>query len=395
MSMPVNINNGLPNKIIDMIPLRNLLWFLIITNMACSQQPKPIRTKPDKTTNNISYAKGFAIQYFTNYKKLSVFTAYKEDSNTLDYYLIPKTQSIPDSLKDKHIIRTPIERIVVTSTTHIPMLELLGKEHTLVGFPNTQYISSPKTRQLIESGQVQELGQAQQLNTEILIDLKPELVVGFGVNNTGKIFESIQKMGIPVIFNSDWLEKTPLGRAEWIRFFGALYNQDSLAGIRFQEIADRYNQLKKGLQKNTYKPTVLSGALFQDTWHLPAGESYVARFIADAGGDYLWKNTRGNGSLSLSFESVLDRAKDADYWIAPGYYSSKRAMLEDTEHYAEFKSFTNGSIYTFANTKGPTGGILYYEIATTRPDLVLQDFLYILHPELDKKHSMTFFKQLP
>jgi len=371
-----------------------LAFILLGIIIGCKNPNNKIVSNNKTHINSIKYAKGFRIENYPDFKKLTINTSFQGDDNSSSYYLIPKSKVIPDSLTDKRIIRIPVERIVVTSTTHIPMLELLGKEKTLVGFPNTKYISSKKTRQLIDNNKIKELGQEQNINTELLIDLQPELVVGFGVANTSKIFDHIQKMGIPVIFNSDWLEETPLGRAEWLRFFGALYDEDSLALEKFDEISKRYNSLKSIVKNAKDKPTILSGALFQDTWHLPAGNSYVSHFIADAGGNYLWKETKGTGSLSLSFESVLERGAKADYWIAPGYYSSKKVMQNDSPHYKEFLSFTKGNIYTFSNTKGETGGVLYYELATTRPDLVLQDLIKIFHQDVLPDYQMTFFSKL-
>lgn len=348
----------------------------------------------NKSINSIKYAKGFKLQEYTKFKKLTVLTSFQGDNSKKVYYLIKKNNSIPDSLKNKNIIKTPIERIVVTSTTHIPMLELVGVEKTLVGFPNTKYVSSIKTRELIDGNKVKELGQEQNINTELLIDLQPELIVGFGVNNSNKIFENIQKMGVPVIMNSDWLEKTPLGRAEWVRFFGALYDRDSLANAKFTEIANNYNAIKTKAAQIKIKPTVISGSLFQDVWHIPAGESFVAQYLKDAQTNYVWSETKGTGSLPLSLEVVLDKGQNADFWIAPGFYTTKKTMLQTSQHYTKFRAFKQGNIYTYATKKGATDGIIYFELAATRPDLVLQDMVKIFHPEVFPDIKMTFYSKI-
>ena len=344
--------------------------------------------------NSIEYAKGFGIHDYKDFKKLTIYTSFKGDDTRKEYFLIPKLKEIPDSLKNKNIIRTPIERMVVSSTTHIPMLELLEVENTLVGFPNTSYISSKKTRVLIADDKIKDLGQEQHINIELLIALQPELVVGFGVNNQSQVFKNIQKMGIPVVMNSDWLERTPLGRAEWIRFFGALYDRDSTASERFRTIANNYKTIKRELTKITDKPTVISGALFQDVWNMPAGDSFMAHFLKDAEADYLWKDSSGTGSLSLSLESVLEKGRNAEYWISPGFYTSVNSMINDSPHYEQFSAFKTGTIYTYASKKGATGGVLYFELATTRPDLVLKDLVHIFHPTIFPKNKMTFFDKL-
>jgi len=372
--------------------IKQLLFLTLISLLvSCKISNKKEETKP---ITNIKYAKGFSIQDYEYFKKLTIHTSFKDDTDSKDYYLIQKGYRIPDSLTEKNIIFIPIKKMVVTSTTHIPMLEILGVESSLVGFPNTKYISSEKTRVLIENGKVQELGQEQNINTELLIDLQPELVVGFGVNNTSPVFKKIKKMGIPVIMNSDWLEQTPLGKAEWLRFFGALYQKDSLAQAEFEKIALNYKSIKKKLVSVSEKPTVLSGSLYQDVWYLPAGDSFVAKFLEDAHTEYLWKDTKGTGSLSLSLESVLDKGQNAEFWIAPGFYTSKKAMIVDSPHYKEFDAYKSGNIHTYALTKGATGGVIYFELATARPDLVLQDLASIFHPTVFPDVERSFFKRL-
>jgi iron complex transport system substrate-binding protein len=206
---------------------------------------------------------------------------------------------------------------------------------------------------------------------------------------------TVQKAGISVIYNGDWLEETPLGRAEWIKFFGVLYKKEKQADSIFNTIETNYLEAKKIALKATTKPTILSGAIMsKDIWNLPAGESFVAQFLKDANLNYLWKNSKGKGSLSLSFESVFDTGKNADFWIAPGYFSSKEQLLQSNQIYAEFTAFKNDSIYTPSTKKGKTGGVIYYELAPTRPDLVLKDIIKITNPNLLPNYELTFFEKM-
>jgi iron complex transport system substrate-binding protein len=132
----------------------------------------------------------------------------------------------------------------------------------------------------------------------------------------------------------------------------------------------------------------------KDIWNLPAGDSFVAQFLKDANIDYLWKNSEGKGSLSLSFESVFDKGKDADFWIAPGYFSSKEQLLKSNQLYTKFKSFKENNVYSPAIKKGKTGGVIYYELASTRPDLVLKDIIKITNPELLPDYEFVFFEKM-
>lgn len=358
------------------------LFALLFITFSCKKEPS-------KTTKNtitsVAYAKGFDLVTEQNQTKIVITTPYPNSKETFSYTLGKNAD-----------IKTPINKVVVTSTTHIPVLELLGKEHTLVGFPHTKYISSEKTRALIDNGSIKEIGKEASLNTEILLDLHPDMVIGFSMGKTNKTFTTIEQAGIPVLINGDWLEETPLGRAEWIKVFGALYEENKKADSIFNTIKLNYQEAIKIAQKATTKPTILSGAIMsKDVWNLPAGESFVAQFLKDANLNYLWADTKGKGSLSLSFESVLDKGKEADFWIAPGYFTSKEQMLQSNQHYASFKAFKNDRIYSPALKKGKTGGVLYFELAPTRPDLVLKDIIKITHPELLPNYELTFFEKMP
>jgi iron complex transport system substrate-binding protein len=132
----------------------------------------------------------------------------------------------------------------------------------------------------------------------------------------------------------------------------------------------------------------------RDIWNLPAGDSFVAQFLKDANLEYLWKDSKGKGSLSLSFESVFEKGKNANFWIAPGYFSSKDELLESNQIYAEFDAFKNDKIYTPTLKKGKTGGVIYYELAPTRPDLVLKDLIKITQPDLLPNYTLTFFEKM-
>ena len=337
----------------------------------------------------ISYAKGFDIVSTKNEKKLIIKNPYSNTSNNFEYII---KKGINDQL---NVINKPIKKIVVTSTTHIPMLELLGEEKALVGFQNTDYISSTKTRNRIDAGFVKELGNEAALNTESLLELKPDAVIGFTMNNYNKTFNLIEKHGIPVIINGDWREETPLGRAEWIKFFGVLFDKERLADSIFNTIEVDYLAAKRIAKENTKYPSILSGAIMRnDIWSLPAGESFVSQFLLDANVNYLWKDSKGKGSLQLSFESVLDKAQHADYWIAPGYFSSKAQLLENNPHYKNFAAFKNNNIYTASTKRGVKGGVVYYELGPTRPDLILQDLIKITNPELLPNYTLTFFEQM-
>lgn len=368
--------------------------FCILFLTGCKEKPESQYKKDPTQQLPVNYAKGFRIKTEDHYKIIEVTSPWPNAEKQFRYLLIEKGNNIPQDIAFDAVVRIPVEKIVVTSTTHIPALEALGVEDKLIGFPNTKYISSEKTRKNIAEGSVKELGNNETLNTEILIDLQPDVLIGFAINDQNKVYETIQKSGIPVVYNGDWTEETPLGKAEWIKFFAPFFNAEALADSIFNTIEREYLNTKSIAEKAHKNPTVLSGAMYKDVWYLPAGKSWAAQFLNDAHAEYLWKNAPGTGSLSLSFESVLEKAQDADFWIAPAQFTSYEALENASDHYTQFKAFKNKHIYTFSLTKGPTGGILYYELAPNRPDMVLKDIIRILHPELLPDYTPFFFKPL-
>jgi iron complex transport system substrate-binding protein len=375
--------------------VQNTAFYILVflSFIQCKQEAKK-ESGIAHSKNKIQYAKGFEIYKHQGFSIVKITNPWPEAAASFTYILQEKNGIIPDSLKQFTVIQIPIKSIVVTSTTHIPALELLGVENTLVGFPNTNYISSVKTRKLIDAGKVREVGVNENLNTEVLIDMKPDVIVSFGINNSNPTLDNLQKSGLKVMVNGDWTEQSPLGKAEWIKFFGALYRLDSKANAIFSEIEKEYNATLALAKKTTSRSTVLCGAMYQEQWYVPQGESWASLFLKDAQSNYLWADTKGNGSLAVPFETILEKAQNADFWIAPGDFSSLKQMSDSNPHYVQFTSFKNKKVYSYSVNKGAKGGIIYFEWSPTRPDWVLKDLIKIFHPELLPNHKLFFFQKL-
>ncbi len=354
--------------------------------VGCKKEPQKTQTQKIVNSSRIKYAKGFDIINEKGKTYLVLKRVFQNSTKEFKYLLSDSNDVLTKRIK------VPVEKIVVTSTTHIPMLELLGVENSIVGFPSTKYISSKNTRALIDRGAITDLGSEQHMNTEKLLDLQPDLVVGFSVSSNTKLYDNIKTSGIPVIFNGDWLEETPLGRAEWIKFFGVLFGKEQVADSIFKTIEKSYNTAKEIAKATPHSPKVFSGSMFKDTWYVPAGESFTATFFADANLDYLWKNTKGTGSLQLNFESIIDKVEAAEYWLVCGVYETREQILNANELYHNFSVLHKENVYTIASKKGATGGIEYFEFAPIQPDLVLKDIIKITQPEVLKDYQLRFFK---
>jgi iron complex transport system substrate-binding protein len=371
-----------------------LLVSVLFSFIGCKKNETKEVINAVNTTNSIQYAKSLTIHKQDGYTVVTVSNPWPDAVKNFTYILKEKNGIVPDSLQKYTQINVPLQSIVVTSTTNIPFLEMLGVEKSLVGFPHTDYISSEKTRALIDAGSVKNVGQNEKLNIELLIDLAPDVIVTFGIDNNNPTLENLQKSGLNVLIQADWMEQSPLGKAEWLKLYGVLFGKEEKANELFNKIVNEYNRAIKLVASQKPTSTVLYGSMYQDQWYVARGSSWVAQFMKDAKGDYLWKDLEGTGSLGLSFENVLDKAKTANIWIATGSFKSLTEIKNANPHYTQFDAFAKANIYTFEGKIGATGGTVFYELSPARPDLVLKDYIKIFHPELLPLYDFTFATKL-
>lgn len=342
----------------------------------------------------ISHASNFIIEKRQSYTLIEIITPYKNADKGLRYVLYPRNTEKPHIEADA-FIPVPIQSIVCTSTTHIPLLDYLGETDKLVGFPTTDYISSKKMRNRIDSGYVTELGIDNAINIEKLIELNPELVMAYTMSSDFGQFNKIQEAGIPVLINAEYMELDPLGRAEWIKLAALLFCKEEKADSVFNMIETEYSTTLQKVEKLKNYPSVMSGSMYSDTWYLPGGRNYAAKILSDAGFKYLWKHDTTASFLALSYEVVLDKANKADYWIGASNFKSLKEMKEANERYSFFNPFTASTVYSYDKRIGAKGGSEFLELGYLRPDLILKDLVKIGHPEILPNHELFFYYKLP
>lgn len=347
-----------------------------------------------KQRDSLKYAVGFSISNQGNSKLVEVKYPYQNATSGYKYLLVPKGETIPAHDDQTKVVVVPLETIVCTSTTHIPLLDYLNLTNKLVGFPTTDYISSAKMRARIDSGRIVDLGIDKGMNMERLIVLKPSAVMGYAMSNDLGQLKKIQELGLPVIINAEYLEKHPLGRAEWIKFMALFFNKEKEADSVFKFIEKEYLLTKQLAEQTKTRPTTMSGIVYGDTWYLPGGKNYASALLADAGCNYLWKEDGSNGFLELSFESVYKKAHAANLWIGVGGFLSLDEMKASEQRYSKFNAFKEGTIFTYNARKGAKGGSEFLELGYLRPDLILKDLVKIAHPEVLEDHQLYFYKQL-
>lgn len=363
------------------------LWLVAIS---CSQNHR------EEKANSISlkYAQGFSVKDSLDCKWVEVKYPYQGAKSGYTYLLVPSEKKIPLHGKNVQAITVPINSIVCTSTTHIPLLDYLNETNKLIGFPITDYICSKKMRERIDAGKVKDLGTDNGMNTEELFVLKPSVVMGYAMSADLGQLKKIKELGIPVVINAEYLEKHPLGRVEWIKFMALFFNKEKEADSVFSFIENEYLTTQSLAKKTETKPTVLSGVVYGDVWFMPGGKNNAATLLNDAGCNYLWSATESNGFLEVGFESVFSKAKDADLWIGVGSYKSFKEMEAAEKRYALFESFKTKNVFTYNLCLGAKGGNEFLELGYLRPDIILKDLVRISHPELIPQYEPHFYSKL-
>ncbi len=366
------------------------LWLVACSLFSCQNK----RSEQNSSTQSITkYAVGFRVTEVGNSKLIDV-NPYQNATSNYQYLLVPKGANVPSHNESTTVIFVPIETIVCTSTTHIPLLDYIGETNRLIGFPTTDYISSEKMRKRIDAGLVKELGIDKGMNIEALYTLKPSVVMGYTMGNELGQLKKIQELKIPVVINAEYLEKHPLGRAEWIKFMALFFGKEKEADSVFNEIEKEYLVTVALAKQAVTKSTVLSGILYGDAWFMPGGRNYAARLLEDAGCAYLWAADTTNGFLQLGFESVYTKAKEADRWIGVGSFKSLDEIKASESRYALFKPFREKQVYTYNARTGAKGGSEFLELGYLRPDLILKDLVKIAHPELMTEYEFYFHRRL-
>lgn len=345
----------------------------------------------------VRHAKNFELTDYGTHRILSVRNAFRDSTRTHHYALVPKGGELPDLPDGVAIIRTPVERVVAMETVYIGYLEALGQLDTIIAAATVDYISNPEIRKRVSEGAIQPVQVGQAIDVEKLLLLHPDLILtSISGDATFDIPAKLERTGLPIVLTAGYMEQDPLARAEWIKFVAALFEEEPRARQIFKGIEKRYQELK-GLTdsiENKPKPTVLCGAPYSGVWHVPGGDSFTARTILDAGGDYLWSDDSSQGGIPLDTERVFFKAAHADYWINPSFYRSRNALFSADARFAKFAAAKEGKVFNNTRQVTPEGGNAIWERGIMQPDKVLADLIHIFHPDLLPEHKLIFYERL-
>lgn len=354
-----------------------LLFWSLMGLCSCAGPASSDRSDSNEwEQRTLQHARSFTIEVRGAERRLTVFGPGGRTDTTNVYQL---------STEGEQGLIIPFQRLAVVSTTHLSFIQALGKLRTVVGAAHVDRIVDTELRTALSVGAV-DVGTADGLDRERLIALAPDALLDYPFGRTDV---GAQHFGIPRIAITEYLEEHPLGRAEWLRFFGVLLGCEPLADSLFARIQDRYAAEVIALPPS--RPRVFFGSVWQGQWFVPPSGSYMATLVQDAGAQLVFGDRRGGENVAVDLETVLDECANADHFGAILAVEGTPAALDlvgGDARLATLKAVQQGGFHGNSATSDLFGKALL------EPDLVLRDLVCIFHPARCKEHSPQYFARI-
>lgn len=381
-----NFSTNQPGRLIACITL--LLFHLVLDD------PRASQNDDFQERVRVEIAQCFQVRYEGRRKILKVLNPGVAESNAFEVVLLPRDEEMPPGNSGKTVIRTPVKRYVSLSTTHLHSLQTLGVLDGLAGIARARDIGDEGLKKRLMEGSLKEVGLFQKSSLEILVDLEPEVIFIYGSGAPGEDLDYLKRLQIPVVLVSEFLESSPLGYAEWLKFFSLFFDRESVANEVFKKVRRHYRTLKQVALSQKIKPTVFANIPYGGTWFMPGGKSYFATILKDAGANYLWDMAPLSGSLKLSLESVIEKAAEARVWINPGEHATLGSLRDADPRFRIFSALSRGQVFNM-NRKS-LGGVSndYFSVGLSNPHRLIKDLIQIFHPGLLPNHEPEWYHRL-
>ena len=344
----------------------------------------------------ILYARGFSVDTAAGYIRAAVLRPWQGKEIRQFSYVITAGGHSGKEAHGTVRIAGPPRRIICTSTTHLAFLERLGELDRVVAISGRNLVNNPRIRKKLREGTVTDIGYDKNMDYEQIVRLHPDVVFlyGVGAEVTG-IMSRLASLNIPAVIIGDYLEPSPLGRAEWIKFFAAFFGKEKRAVAWFDSLAMRYDQARFiPREKKETLPLVMTGLPWNEVWYVSGGGGLLASFIRDAGGHYVWQELKGADAVPMDIEQVYRKAGTSDIWINCGTASSLQDILNTDERLGLFAPVKKRRVYNNNARVNRQGGNDYWESGVVHPDLILLDLKHIFHPVPDDGHRMVYYRHL-
>ena len=366
---------------------------MVLLLSACGSGSKTSAVSCDGDTLLLRHASNLSIVQSDAYTVASLRNPWDTTQILHTYVLVDRDQPLPEVLPEGTLVRTPLQKAVVYSSVHCSLLQQLGALSQVGGVCDLEYIKLPAIEEGCRTGRIANLGNGMNPNIEALMDLRPDAILLSPFENSGG-YGRIEKLQILLIECADYMETSPLGRAEWMRFYGLLFGREATADSLFATVESHYLQLKELAASipDDEKPRLLSELKNGSTWYVPGGQSTSGRLYSDAGARYVFADKPQSGSVPLSFETVFDCGQQADLWLIKYNQTTDKTyheLQQDYAPYAGFRAFRERHIYGCN-----TGKVPFYEESPFHPNWLLQDLIKICHPQLLPTHTLKYFTNL-
>lgn len=345
-------------------------------------------------TEDIRHAEGFSINYYKEYTKVTINNPWSNDDTPYAEYYIYKGDTKNRVLeKGVYAFSAPLSSLVVNTFSYFEFLDLLNELEIVTGVTDGFRIYNPFILGKIERGHIKDLGDPFNPNIEKTIELNPDAVINSAYAQNDSYSGRVLTAGVPIIYSLEWMEDTPLARAEWIKMIAAFFGKGATANSIFDDIENRYYTVKEKVEGINNRKSVLAGDNFQGTWYLPGGESFNAALFRDAGLHYIYEENKQVGSIGLDIESVLIQFSNTDIWLGCEA-SSYNQLIRKDDKYSLLGPVKKRQVFNNHNRTTTTGGNDYFESAIANPDLILSDIVKAAYPNLLPNYSFSYIKPL-
>lgn len=327
----------------------------------------------------LKYATDLKLTEHEGYTEAAVRNPWDTTRTLHRYYLVDRDAPLPEGLADGSVIRVPVTNALIYSTVHNGLVNELGALDAIGGVCDAQYNTIPAIVDGIASGRIADCGNGMSPNLEKILALRPQVIMLSPFENNDR-YGKVGELGIPIVECADYMENSPLARAEWVKFYGRLFGRTAEADSMFADTERRYLALKEVTAGTTLRPRVLIDQQYGQVWHVPGGASTMGIYITDAGGINPFGDNTTSGSIPLAPEKVLADAYNADVWLLRYNQATPKTLAElaaDAPVNSQFAAFKSGNVWG-CNTS--VSG--FYEETPYHPDRLLADLISILHPEL-------------
>ena len=367
------------------------IGIIVLLLSACGGGSKGVSASLNEDVIPMKYAENLLIMKGEGYTRVQLRNPWDTTSVLSTYILVDRDNKIPEHLPEGTLVRTPLSKALVYTATHCNLIHELGAVKRIGGICEIQYIKVPEIVEGCKNGTIVNAGEGTNPDIEKIIDLHPDALLLSPYENSGG-HGQVEKLKIPIIECADYMETSALGSAEWIRFYGMLFGCEAKAESIFAEVEKNYNELKQLATQQAKKPKLMCEWKSGSAWYVPGGRSTTGKLYHDAGAEYAFAHYPNSGAVPLSFETVFDKAQDADIWLMKYNQATERtltSMRDDYGPYAQFKAYKQKQVYG-CNTAYKR----YYEDFPFHPDRVLKELIKIFHPSLLPEYELQYFDKL-